>query len=52
MGPATTSALEKLPGFADFVYSDPEFGWGKPVAPRLYHLSIQNRLKNIKITCL
>ena len=33
MGPATTSALEKLPGFADFVYSDPEFGWRKPVAP-------------------
>ena len=33
MGPATTSALENLPGFADFVYSDPEFAWRKPVAP-------------------
>jgi len=33
MGPATESKLSLLPGFGDFVYSDPEFSWEEAVAP-------------------
>lgn len=33
MGPATESKLSLLPGFGDFVYSDPEFSWEEQVAP-------------------
>lgn len=33
MGPASSADLEKLPGFEDFEYSDPEFSWQKTVAP-------------------
>jgi len=33
MGPATKEELSKIPSFGDFVYSDPEFSWEKPVAP-------------------
>ncbi len=33
MGPATQSELEKLPGYEDYIYHDPEFSWEKVVAP-------------------
>jgi len=33
MGPATTSELEKIPGYEDYIYHDPEFSWEKVVAP-------------------
>ena len=33
MGPATESELASLPGYEDYVYSDPEFSWEKNVAP-------------------
>jgi glucose/arabinose dehydrogenase len=33
MGPATESELASLPGYEDYVYSDPEFSWEKVVAP-------------------
>lgn len=33
MGPATESKLSLLPGFGNFVYSDPEFSWQEAVAP-------------------
>jgi len=33
MGPATESELASLPGYEDYIYSDPEFSWQKVVAP-------------------
>ena len=33
MGPATESELEKLSGYQDYEYSDPEFSWETPIAP-------------------
>ncbi len=33
MGPATESELADLPGYEDYVYSDPEFTWEEPIAP-------------------
>lgn len=33
MGPATQEEIDSLPGFEDFVYSDPEFSWEDTVAP-------------------
>ncbi len=33
MGPATQEKLSLLPGYEEYVYSDPEFSWQKPVAP-------------------
>ena len=33
MGPATTSELEKIQGYEDYIYHDPEFSWEKVVAP-------------------
>ena len=33
MGPATESELASLPGYEDYIYSDPEFSWVKVVAP-------------------
>ena len=33
MGPATESELSSLPGYEDYVYSDPEFSWEKVVSP-------------------
>jgi len=33
MGPATQEQIDSLPGFENFVYSDPEFSWEQPVAP-------------------
>ena len=33
MGPATQEEIDSLPGFGDFVYSDPEFSWEDTVAP-------------------
>jgi len=32
MGPAIQEQIDSLPGFGDFVYSDPEFSWEDPVA--------------------
>ena len=33
MGPATESELVSLPGYADYVYDEPEFTWEQVVAP-------------------
>jgi len=33
MGPATESELVSLPGYEDYIYSDPKFSWEKPIAP-------------------
>ena len=33
MGPATESEISSLPGYEDYVYSDPEFSWQKVVSP-------------------
>jgi glucose/arabinose dehydrogenase len=33
MGPATQEEIDSLPGFEDFVYSDPEFSWEDTIAP-------------------
>ena len=33
MGPATQDEIDSLPGFEDFVYSDPEFSWEDTIAP-------------------
>jgi len=33
MGPATQEEIDSLPGFDDFVYSDPEFSWEDTIAP-------------------
>lgn len=33
MGPISRSQLEQVPQFNGFTYSDPEFSWGKAVAP-------------------
>lgn len=33
MGPANQQQIDSLPGFEDFVYSDPEFSWEETVAP-------------------
>lgn len=33
MGPATQEEIDSLPGFENFVYSDPEFSWEDTVAP-------------------
>jgi len=33
MGPATQGQINSLPGFENFVYSDPEFSWEQTVAP-------------------
>jgi hypothetical protein len=33
MGPATESELASLPGYEDYVYSDPEFTWEAVVSP-------------------
>jgi aldose sugar dehydrogenase len=33
MGPATEEDLQSLPGYEDYVYSDPEFTWEQVVAP-------------------
>jgi glucose/arabinose dehydrogenase len=33
MGPATNEAINALPEYGDYKYSDPEFSWQKPVAP-------------------
>jgi len=33
MGPATESELAELPGYKDYVYSDPKFCWENSVAP-------------------
>ena len=33
MGPATQQEINSLPGFENFVYSDPEFSWEDTVAP-------------------
>jgi len=33
MGPATESELDSLPGYEDYVYSDPEFTWETVVSP-------------------
>jgi len=31
MGPATQEQIDSLPGFGNFVYSDPEFSWEHPI---------------------
>jgi len=31
MGPATQEQIDSLPGFENFVYSDPEFSWEDPI---------------------
>jgi len=33
MGPASKEQLEKIPGFSNFQYSDPEFTWEQTIAP-------------------
>ena len=33
MGPANQTELDSLPGYEDYVYSDPEFSWEKTIAP-------------------
>ena len=33
MGPATEDELKRLPGYAGYVYNDPEFSWQQVVAP-------------------
>ena len=33
MGPASETELESLPGYENYIYSDPEFSWVKTVAP-------------------
>ena len=33
MGPATEEELQSLPGYEDYVYSEPEFTWEQVVAP-------------------
>ena len=33
MGPATEDELQSLPGYEDYVYSDPEFTWEEVIAP-------------------
>ena len=33
MGPATESELNKIPGYEDYIYNEPEFSWEKTVAP-------------------
>jgi hypothetical protein len=33
MGPATQAAVDALPRYGNYVYSDPEFSWQKPIAP-------------------
>jgi glucose/arabinose dehydrogenase len=42
MGPANQSAIDALPKYGNYVYSDPEFSWQKPVAPTGISFSSSN----------
>jgi glucose/arabinose dehydrogenase len=47
MGPAKNQAqIDSLPKYGNFVYSDPEFSWQKPVAPTAISFVKSDKLKD------